>query len=132
MPAPDFGMKLKNSGMQPDATWTFAPFQMFQISALGNDMFSTMSNIDVDGVPHAVSLDFDYDTLKQLVDLFPTYIQRAVEQALINQRPPWMVQFESPFEVIITARLGEPQSNEDEEYIPMVITDVEACPWRKN
>ena len=65
-----------------------------------------------------------------MTELLPTDLQGRVEDELINWRYPWVVQFDRPVGLCLTAKLGDIQSNDAEDYIPLVVTKVECWPPR--
>ena len=120
---PDFGNKLKSRGFQDGAIWTFMPFQLFNLLRLDTGGFSTMADVEFEGEPHAVSLDFDSDIFNRIVEFLPAQLANQIKQSFA--RPgPCVAQFPSPVNVVIDAKLGNEVKNDEEEYIPMVITNV--------
>ena len=126
--APDLGLKLKSLGMAADATWTFAPFHLFNITAVSEELFSTMSNVDFAGVEHAASLDFDYKMLQRIADLLPKDLRKSVEHYVIERDPPWVTTFPKPAPLIMTVKLGSIESNDAEDYLPLIVTKAKRMP----
>jgi len=66
--APDYGLKLKSQGVPPDFEAVFLPFELFALAVNPpENLYTTTSNVDVEGVPHALTLDFDRETFDQML-----------------------------------------------------------------
>ena len=135
MPAPDYGVALRNQGFQPDAQWTLAPFELHNLQMVEKDKFSTMCNIVDQGIvargqEFAVSIDFGRDKLEQLLKSIPANKADAIRSyAARNPNPPWVIQLPLPIPVVVTVRLGEAITNDMEEYIPFVAESFESASW---
>ena len=64
---PDYGLRLKEEGISSDVDLDFYDFHLFSLRLLGNDLFSTMVEIPVDGELHALSLDFNLAQLDKIL-----------------------------------------------------------------
>ena len=91
--------------------------------------YSTTSNVEIDGEPHALTLDFDEQMFAQLLESLPAQAARGIRTVLDSQPVrPLAIEFPTPISLIVRARFGEPQVNAEESYLPMQVVGVSACP----
>ena len=86
--APDYGLKLKSQGVPPDFEAAFHPFELFALAVnLHENLYTTTSNVDVEGLPHALTLDFDRETFDQTLALLPEEVSRRIRGDLKKTHP---------------------------------------------
>jgi hypothetical protein len=124
--APDYGLWLKRQGKPPDFQLVLIPFGLFALGVdLPANLYTTTSDTDVDGVPHALTLDFDRETFDQTVALLPEEFRGIIEAALEKDpSQPYLFKFPTPVQIVVTAGFGEMQTNDDESYVPMKVLSV--------
>ena len=77
--APDYGLKLKSQGVPPDFEAVFLHFELFALAVNPHEnLYTTTSNLDVEGVPHTLTLDFDRETFDQTLALLPEEVSRRI------------------------------------------------------
>lgn len=88
-------------------------------------MFTTVSNMLLDGKAHAVSLDFDLDILEAIQSLCPDEIAQFIAADLAtNPLIGYTLELPEPIAFAVTAHLGELQNAEQEHYVPLIAQSV--------
>lgn len=128
--APDYGLKLKSQGVPPDFEAVFLPFELFALAVNPHEnLYTTTSNIDDEGVPHALTLDFDRETFDQTLAPLPEEVSRRIRGDLKkNPSRPLLYEFSRPIRLSIRVGFGEMQWNEEESYLPMRVLSVKQYP----
>lgn len=123
---PDFGLSLLEAG-RGDATFTFSRFVPSMMARMDEDVFTTMANLAMDQM-YAVSVDFNRARFAELLRIVnpavAAQLQRIFGGAFVDVR-----QVELPAGAVVIgvrARLGEPQTNGDETYVPFVAIELMA------
>ena len=123
--APDFGLRLIRDGASPDLDIHIVPFELDHISIVNDELFTTISNMEFDGEPHAVSLDFGVEVLKAIHALCPDEIAQFIAGQLSeNSFEGYTIELPEPVALAVTARLGEIQTAEKEQYVPLIVQSV--------
>lgn len=123
--APDFGIRLIRDGASPDLDIHIVPFELDHISIVNDELFTTISNMVFDGEPHAVSLDFGVEALKAIHALCPDEIAQFIADELSeNSFEGYTIELPEPVTLAVTARLGELQTAEKEQYVPLIVQSV--------
>jgi len=123
--APDFGLRLVRDGASPEMDIQLVPFELDRISVVNEKLFTTISNMVFDGVPHAVSLDFDAKMLEAIKKLCPQKTAMLIENQFQNSFVKGhTLMFPRPIKLAVTARLGKIQTARHEQFIPLVIRGV--------
>jgi len=123
--APDFGLRLVRDGASPEMEIQLIPFELDRISVVDEGLFTTVSGKVFDGETHAVSLDFDGEILKAIKQLCPKKTARLIEDQLQNSfTKGYTLMFPQPIQLAVTARLGEVQKAQYEDFIPLVVQSV--------
>lgn len=120
---PDLGLRYLEAG-RGDATFTFTRFVPSMIARVEPDLYTTMATLTMEEA-YAVSVDFDAQRFKSLLGLLPPRA-RANLQQVFSQPFDGPEQVELPAGAVVVgvrARLGEPQTNGDETYVPFVVTE---------
>jgi hypothetical protein len=128
--APDYGLKLKSLGVRDDFEMKILPFELHNLgfNARKGLVCSTV-NVELCGEPHALTLDFDMEQLRELIALLPIQLSLQIREAVHNNPSrPFHFKFPVPIPLIIRARFGEVQKTDREDYLPMQVTSVKACP----
>lgn len=122
---PDYGLRLTEEGKSKDVDLDFYDFHLYSLTLLGNDQFSTMVEIPVDGQLHAPSLDFNADQLNEILlkAALPVanYIRKELARDSVTQRT---IDFEGEVIFGVRARLGELQVVQNERFVPLVAREI--------
>lgn len=122
---PDFGMRLVRDGASRELDVHLVPFQLDHISVVDEESFTTMSNVEVYGETHAISLDFDLEILGAIMSLCPDEIAHFIATDLMNNSfAGHTSELPEPINFAVTARLGELQTADQEQYIPLLAQSV--------
>jgi hypothetical protein len=125
--APDYGRRIITDGWRPDLQLNFYPFVMFRLAFLGVDRFTTSSCTPIDGVNHALSLDFDRARLDDILGLCPTVSGEVRAWLGSMPRPGSVLQLSTPASFGVEAKLGELQQGKFEQFVPLVVSSVFPC-----
>jgi hypothetical protein len=96
-------------------------FPIDHITRLDAQNFSIMSNLMLDNVEFATSIDFDFERLDSLLSLAPKYQQPLIWNGLNHY--PFQVDVSPPFTINIGTRLGSLIQTQFEEIIPLIATE---------
>jgi hypothetical protein len=120
--AADFGLHLAQNGASTEMDILLAPFVLNRISVVNETLFTTISGMDFDGETYAVSLDFGAEILQGIKRLYPKKTALLIESELQDQYVKGHTLFlPKPLELAVTARLGEVQKAQYEDFIPLVV-----------
>ncbi len=122
--APDYGYWLMNNSAAPDVEINFANFYLDHISAVEPGSFTAAINIAVDDVPHALSIDFDTSILQDIVNLCPDEIGELIVEWVSNSPDLGTLELPEPVFFGVIAKLGQPQTNNQEMFVPLVVQKV--------
>jgi len=122
---PDYGLRILQSGGSPDADHVFYDFRLFSLVVLGEGQFSTMVEVPSEDEVLALSLDFDWEQLKQILNKADAEIQEAVLKELFRdsstRRP---IKFEGEVSFGVRTRLGKPIQVEKEVFVPLIAQEI--------
>ena len=122
--APDYGLAMLEMGMEDDATISFSPFYLTHISTLGDGGFTTSVNVPIGEVEHALSVDISPAMLGNILSLGPDDTAELVFAWLKNLSASDTLELPNPIEFDVSLGFGEPQGNDDETYVPLIIQSV--------
>lgn len=123
--APDFGMRLVRDGASRDLDIYLVPFELDHISIVDDKSFTTMANMEVDGEPHAVSLDFDLEILEAIAALCSDETAQLIWRELArNLFAGFTLELPEPVAFAVTAKLGRLQTADQEQYVPLIAQSV--------
>jgi hypothetical protein len=84
-----------------------------------------MSNVEVYGETHAISLDFGLEILGAILSLCPDEIAQFIGTDLTNNAfVGHTSELPAAITFAVTARLGELQTADQEQYVPLVAQSV--------
>jgi hypothetical protein len=122
---PDFGLMLLESGAESDTVINFYDFRFYSITAVGPNLFTTMVNMPVEGELYALSLDFDWNMLLEILESGATLeTVRAVAAWAEGLTVHSTLELPEPICVGVSASLGQPQTNANESYVPLRIESL--------
>lgn len=122
--APDFGFKLKQLGLHPDADLIMFGVRLNIFGRVSEDLYTATANCDFCDIPHCVSYDFPKSMLPDIVAGLPGPLPDLFCEAL--NRAPFQAAAGLVIELDLTARLGEETQGESEMFIPLVIHKIHA------
>ncbi len=105
-------------------TISFSPFQLTHLSPLAEGGFTTSVNVPVGEIDHALTVDISADMLGQILALGT---DETVELVLNWLKTPPLsdtLELANPIEFDVSLGFGEPQENDDEVYVPLVVQSV--------
>ncbi len=117
---PDLGLSYLEAG-RGAATFTFGRLSCSMMARIGPNAYTTMSTITME-VPYALSVDFDGTAFASLLKAVRPDAAKEL-QRLFGGAFRGTVQLDLPEGEVVTgvrARLGDPQANDDETYVPFV------------
>jgi hypothetical protein len=122
---PDYGLFLLSQGYAREVRHCFYDIPFNHITVIGQDQFSTMKNHVFAGVEYAMSLDFDFRILADILSLGPPVVVDHV-RAELSRDPisPRIIQFPQNLSVGVEATLGQLQRGLHDEFVPLVIARV--------
>lgn len=122
--SPDYGLALLRRGVNRDSESCFYALRLDHVTAVGPGRFTTMLVVNLDGVDHALSLDFGSDDLNDIlefanpatVSLVRSWIQclQGVDTLELPQGVPFGAR----------AALGEEQRTQKEVYVPLIVQEI--------
>ncbi len=121
---PDYGLALIRSGAGPEFESVFYTINMDHISVVAPGDFTTLFNMNLGGVEHALSLDFGREKLDLILDLAQPKTRRKVQAWLRGLNGVSTIELDEPITFGATAGLGQEQQAEKERYVPLVIRRV--------
>jgi hypothetical protein len=122
---PDYGLFLLSQGYAREVRHCFYDIPFNHITVIGQDQFSTMKNHVFAGVEYAMSLDFDFRILADILSLSPPVVVDYV-RAELSRDPisPRIIHFPQNISVGVEATLGQVQRGLHDEFVPLVIARV--------
>lgn len=122
---PDYGSHLVRRGVNKGTLHFFYSVPIAHISLVGSGLFTTLLNLERDGVEYAVSFDFDMNLMATVIALAPIHTQHEIMLGLSkNTGQPYTIELSEPFTIGIEARLGQLQTGKCEEFMPLVVQNV--------
>ena len=117
---PDLGFRFYQAG-HGNKVFAFSSLMFSLIARIGDGMYTAMANVTMEET-YALSIDFDAASYRTLLGLLPGGAQEQL-QAIFSGPFTEPQSVEVPQGAIVAgvrAKLGEPQSNDDETYVPFV------------
>ncbi|MBD2231050.1 type I restriction enzyme HsdR N-terminal domain-containing protein [Phormidium tenue] len=118
---PDYGLHLYKLGYtDQEVDHFFYNLPIDHVDRVTDETLSILMNLAPDGVEFALSFDFGFERLAELVQLAPEGQRLNILNGL--RRQPYKVDIVPPFLVNIEARLGSATKTEVEDIMPMIVT----------
>jgi hypothetical protein len=125
---PDLGLQLSKRGVSRLQTFHFLPFKVYNVSRIGARRYSTGCNTQHDNEEFSMTLDFGVEAYKKLLEFLPGDFSKRIAGIFKNRfEVQQMIELPSPVRLGVEARLGEKQSNDDEEFIPFEVVKFYAA-----
>ena len=122
--SPDFGLRMKKLGLAQEGTLQhFVANQIGNILRVEDNLYTINVSIKFDDEQLAISFDLDKKMYLKLLDLFPTETKEYIASALSRQ--PYNVYDFEPIWVTVTGKFGSLQHGAFEEFVPIVVEDLE-------
>ena len=122
--APDYGVAMLKMGMEENDTISFSPFQLTHLSPLAEGGFTTSVNVPIGEVEHALTIDISADMLGQILAYGTDETAELVLSWLKTPPLSDTLELVDPIEFDVSLGFGEPQENDDEVYVPLVVQSV--------
>ncbi|MBG1269282.1 type I restriction enzyme HsdR N-terminal domain-containing protein [Nostoc sp. WHI] len=117
---PDYGIYLYKLGYtDQEIAYLFYEIPIDHIVRVDDQTLSILINLVPDGVEFALSFDFDFENLIELVNLAPQSQRFGILDGL--RRQPYQVNIVPPFAVNIEAYLGSLTKTKFEDIMPMIV-----------
>jgi hypothetical protein len=122
---PDYGLHLVQQGISSSVDLFFYDFHLFSLSVLGCGEYSTTADREHGGEFYAVSLDFNYTQLQQILSKADSRTATFV-RANISEDPvsPRSIELERHVVFSVRARLGQLQTVAKEQFVPLVAQEI--------
>ncbi len=122
---PDLGLLLAEQfGKEP--RHQFYSVQINYIIHVGNNLYTTMAETQINGAEYAISFDFDEKTLLSLIlQINDEDLQSYIKSILLKDftGPEKALFQENPITVDISGKLGELVHGKYETFIPLVVEE---------
>ncbi len=123
---PDWGLRLMQVGWPADRPHYFYSIEFSEIDLISPGHYSAVLTKIHDGVPHAVSFDFDDDILTALLSALPNEQATAFSRTLRGYKPPCFLQLPATIAPnVVEARFGELQRGAGDVFVPFIVTKVD-------
>ena len=121
----NYGLHLMQQGISSSVDLFFYDFHLFSLSVLGWGEYSTTADMERGGEFYAVSLDFNYTQLQQILSEADSRIATLV-RASISEDPvsPRSIELEGHVVFSVRARLGQLQSAAKEQFVPLIAQEL--------
>jgi hypothetical protein len=122
--AADLGLWMKKSGMDMDGVQSFVPMGIHEISMYELGQYTSFSVFENFGDQRVgTSADYTQEQLDQMLSIVSNEKREVIKAGLSRQ--PYRVELKVPIQVVMTTRMGELQHGPYEDYIPLVVTDID-------
>jgi len=122
---PDYGFRLLNEGLRPGCEHVFYNFPLYNLSIIGPGQFSTFAEIPIDGVLHALSIDFSTSELKTIFSIAGTNKAFPITSEFFKDPiTPRTIELSGNIVVGVKAILGNPQKSEKESFVPLIAIEI--------
>ena len=122
---PDYGLKLLQDGISSDVSIHFPQFVIYSITVLDYEKYSSMVEIPYDNQVYALSIDFNFEQLQEMLKYASQnaieQITQAFDSDIFTQRT---IDIYEPFMVDLTVSLGDLQRNQQETFVPFIIRTI--------
>lgn len=118
---PDYGLHLYKLGYtNQEVAYFFYEIPVDHINRVDDETLSILVNLAPNRVEFALSFDFSFERLVELVNLAPENQRYGIIDGL--RRQPYKVNIVPPFTINIEAYLGSLTKTEFEDIMPMIVT----------
>jgi len=119
---PDFGTFYSET-FGSETVYNSYSHRLHNIAKVDESLFSSISIVDFEGQKFLMSLDFGLKLYEQLIkELENKELKKRIKKELSdkNKSPAYVDFTDNPIELILEAKAGKPESNQNESYIPFV------------
>ncbi|MFA4903344.1 MAG: hypothetical protein WC600_11455 [Desulfobaccales bacterium] len=123
---PDLGLRMLKSGLKTDVPLHFITFDIFEITKVRDDLYTSFSKMDTDDGGFGLSMDYSPQQLEQILSMLPQQYAEKIKNLL--SRAPFKVILNFPINLVLEAKLGKLQKGLYEQFVPFeaVNIDIEA------
>jgi hypothetical protein len=122
---PDYGWRIKQDGAASDVNLNFPGFRLYSLTVLGRGQYSTMVEMSLGGEPHALSLDFNQKQLEEMLSkAHPQITLKIWNELKSDPSSPRTIDFEGEVVFGVKARLGRPQTSQNESFVPLIAQEI--------
>lgn len=121
---PDYGLTLKKIGEDEDIPIYFHDEPIFHITRVDDVTFTFMNEREHGGVIYAISFDIPADIFLQIINSLPKERASKIIEKLTKQ--PYSTDIEPPLYITFQSKLGTLEINNNEEYIPLQLTELQS------
>ncbi|RLA72513.1 MAG: hypothetical protein DRG78_23755 [Epsilonproteobacteria bacterium] len=122
---PDYGLKLLKDEISKDADLTFFNFPLSEILILSQGQYTSMSNILIDSIEYALSLDFNQIQLdKILLNTKSNSVQIIKDALKLDSITPRTIDIKDKIIIDIVTKLGDLEENQNESYVPFILQEI--------
>jgi hypothetical protein len=118
----DFGQQAKQFGITTDEEIAFEGFLLQMLTRSAESLYIANSTCNIGGLECMVSFDFGKDVLDAILAALPSRQSEQIHTAL--SRMPYSIDVDAKIRIHWKARLGEPIQGSNEEFIPMIVTEL--------
>jgi hypothetical protein len=122
---PDYGLRLVAAGIPSTDDLYFKSFHAFNVIILSDVAYSTVVDATYEGVPHALSLDFNRYQLEQILAKAKLQVTAPFWEDF--HRDPMSARSIDLRQVVVfgvRARLGQVQKADKEEFVPLIAHEI--------
>lgn len=121
---PDYGLAIKKIGVDEDILIYFYNEPIFQITRVNDVTFTFMNERESGGVIYAISFDIPAEIFLQIINSLPK--ERAAQIMSKLTKQPYSTDIEPPLYITFQSKLGTLEVNNNEEYIPLQLTELQS------
>ena len=122
---PGYGLRLVAEGTSFAVELFFYDFNLFSLTILCRNSYSTVVDTPYDGVLHALSLDFDLNQLERILSKAdPRGAARLWAELSRDPVSTRTIDLEQRIVFGVRARLGRLQKAEKEEFVPLIAQEI--------
>jgi hypothetical protein len=119
---PDYGLAMKKNGINKNISISFYKIPIFHISRINDLTFTFMNEIEKEHITYAISFDIPAEIFLKIINSLHKEIAIKIMNKLTKQ--PYSTDIEPPIYISCEARLGDLETNGNEEYVPLQIIDA--------
>ncbi|TXH68111.1 MAG: hypothetical protein E6Q83_14870 [Thiothrix sp.] len=122
---PDYGLANKKLGIDENVPFYFYNEPIYHIIRIDDLTFTFMNERESGGVIYAVSFDIPAELFLKVINSLPK--DRAFEIMSKLTKQPYSTDIDPPIYITFESKLGTLEVNNNEEYIPFRLTDLQSA-----
>jgi hypothetical protein len=120
---PDYGLKLSKDGFSKDGNIVLHSFLFDHVVRIDTSTYSTMSVILYNDTEYAISIDYSYSQLQEILNCAPNNLVDSLKLSTKKIQIGQVLNLE-PFTVSLTLQLGELVEAAYESFVPFRIVKI--------